>query len=65
MLAARGHIGTLALLCSANHQQEPEANLTSFFQDDPEESGSKMLKRLWEEMIHSYKKDLAYELSFL
>lgn len=58
-------MGTRALLCSANHPQEPEAKLASFVQEDPRESMRKMLKRLWEEKIHGYKKDVAYELSSL
>ena len=58
-------VGTRALLCSANHQQEPEAKLARFVQEDPKESTRKMLKRLWEEIIHGYKKDVAYELSSL
>lgn len=36
-----------------------------FFQEDPKEITREMLKRLWEEIIHSYKKDLAHELSSL
>lgn len=31
----QGAVGTPALMCSANHQREPEAKLTSFFREDP------------------------------
>lgn len=63
----QGAMGTTALVWGANHPQEPEAKLTRFcfFQEDLEDGMREMLKRLWEEMIHCYKKDLAYELSFL
>ena len=58
-------MGLTALLCSANHQQEPQAKLTSVFQEDLDDRVREKLKRFWEEMIHCYKKDLAYEFSFL
>lgn len=36
-----------------------------FFQGDLEDNMRETLTMFWEEMIHCYKKDLAYELSFL
>lgn len=58
-------MSTPAFLCSANHHQEPEDKLQGFFQKDPKDSMREMLERHWEERTHSYKKDLAYELSSL
>lgn len=61
-------MGIPAFSCSANHQEEPQDMLQvflSFFQEDPKNSMREMLKRHWEERTHSYKKDLAYELSSL
>ena len=56
--------GAPGFLGSANHQQEPEAKL-QVFSGRFKEGHEGNVREALEERIHSYKKDLAYELSSL